>query len=59
MSPSSIVMSAGIEFLGDQLIGKNGENSLLITDIEMQEVMYKFESLPVLCYAIMFENSNK
>jgi hypothetical protein len=58
-SPSSIAMSASLEFLGDQLIGKDGEKPLLISDIEMQEVMYKFESSQILHYARMFANSSE
>lgn len=44
VSPSSIAMSTNIEFLRDQLIGKDGEKLLLILDTEIQEVMYKFKS---------------
>jgi hypothetical protein len=44
-SLSSIAMSASLGFLGDQLIGKYGKKPLLISDTEMQEVMYKFESI--------------
>jgi len=47
-------MSISLEFLGDQLIGKDGEKPLLIFDTEMQEIMYKFESFtnPTLCHNV-------
>lgn len=43
-SPSSITMSASLEFLGDLLLGEEGEPSVQMTDTEMQDVMHKFES---------------
>lgn len=42
-SLSSIAMSTSLEFLEDQHIGKDGDKPLLISDIKMQETMWKFD----------------
>lgn len=45
VSPSSIAMSTKLEFWEDELIDKDGEEPLLISSTEMQEVVYTFKSL--------------
>lgn len=50
-SPSSMVISANLQFKGNQLIGKDKEKLLHISYTEMQKVMYKFKNFtsPTLC----------